>query len=269
MKKLSLQELQKVEFDILCVTADICEKNNLNYSLAGGTLLGAVRHGEFIPWDDDIDIVMPRGDYEKFIGIFSKESPKRYKILTPHADKNYIYEYIKVVDMETTMIEFPETKKIHTHVYIDIFPVDGMPDTRKKQEQHLKSVHFWQLLRAYIKRGQYRIEDKKRIVRCISKILCLINTSYVSEFLITKLDKISKKYSYENSHYAAVVTGSGMKEVLKKEDYLLDGKIEFCGREFSTYNNPEIYLSSLYGDYMKLPPIGERKGHDCIAWIQK
>ena len=128
MEKLSLEELKKVELDILIWFADICEQEKLNYTLSYGTLLGAVRHKGFIPWDDDIDVAMPRPDYEKFIE-YCNTHETHYKLIDIHNDKGYNYLFAKVYDPNTTIVEkYANRFKANYGVYIDIFPVDGFGD---------------------------------------------------------------------------------------------------------------------------------------------
>ena len=124
MKEISFEESKKLELDILLAVADFCNKNNLTYFLAYGTLIGAIRHKGFIPWDDDIDIQMPREDYNKFIETFSHE---RYKTIAPGTPLSK-HSFVKVIDTETVKIEaHKKYKKGFLGVDIDIFPLDGTP----------------------------------------------------------------------------------------------------------------------------------------------
>lgn len=268
MRRIELKELQELELNILCEFDKFCVKNSLRYGITSGTLLGAVRHGGFIPWDDDIDVVMPRSDYEIFKELFSKEEGIRYGLASPYNNSEYIYEYIKVMDLSTKMIEMPLTKKIETHVYIDVFPVDGFPDNKIKQRIHLVHVKIYQYLYAILKRAKYKINKKQNKSSFFWKIIYRFNQKLPPYYLIEKLERVAKMYSYENSNYVGVATGQWMKEILKKEEYDLSNQILFENRLFYTYKNPEIYLHSLYGDFIKLPPIEQRVSHDNIVWIE-
>lgn len=266
MREIALRELQEIELNILCEFDRLCEANSLKYGITSGTLLGAVRHGGFIPWDDDIDIVMPREDYIKFIELFSKQAKEKFYLATPYNNEEYIYEYIKMMDLSTRMLEMPTTKKIDTHVYIDIFPVDGFPVNKICQRIHFCHVKTYQFLFALFKRAKYKISEDNCKYRFMWKGIDFINRLLPPYYIIHKLDRVSQRYPYKSSFYAGVATGQWMKEVLKKEEYYLDGEILFENRRFHTYKNPDVYLSSLYGDYMKIPPIEKRIVHDNIAW---
>ena len=112
-KRLTLEEIQKSELEILIEFDKICKKSNLKYGICGGTLLGAVRHKGFIPWDDDIDVEMPRPDYDKFIGISKNELPNHLVLQTPYTDKLTTHAYGKICDLRTTLFEFPEIGRAH------------------------------------------------------------------------------------------------------------------------------------------------------------
>ena len=130
-----LEELHQIETDILTAIDEICRKENIRYYLAGGTLLGAVRHKGFIPWDDDIDIAMPRDDYERFLKVMRKGAHPYYKILALEYKEDYPYTFAKVVDTRTRLQEEIGKDLPEMGVFIDIFPLDGMGDDRDKAMQ--------------------------------------------------------------------------------------------------------------------------------------
>ena len=180
MEKLSLQQLQDLEYGILCTVADCCEDNGIRYGLCGGTLLGAVRHGGFIPWDDDIDIVMPRPDYEKFLKIADK-LPQRYRVSSPNNDIDNFHAYGKVYDMNTKMIEFPEGKRINIHVYIDIFPIDGLPEDEIKREKHRRRVKRLFLSLYAFRVAKYKINETHGVSRVLWNTIRMIQTHIIKD----------------------------------------------------------------------------------------
>ena len=133
----TVEELQKIELEILKYIDKVCKENNLTYFLAYGTLIGAIRHKGFIPWDDDVDIQMPRDDYNKLCDIL-KEENGRYKLLDHKEGLGYIYPFAKVIDSNTRLIETGLTETVNMGVYIDIFPIDGTPNDFKKRKKYLK-----------------------------------------------------------------------------------------------------------------------------------
>ncbi len=136
MKTIEIKEMQKIELEILKSFSKICDEHKLRYFLSNGTLLGAIRHKGFIPWDDDIDVYMPRNDYMTFLQLVGSSLEPHYKLLTPYNSKEYIYTYAKLYDDRTILIEWPDTVRYTIGVYIDIFPVDGLPESIKETKKH-------------------------------------------------------------------------------------------------------------------------------------
>lgn len=264
MNKMDLRDIQDVELEILKFVSEKCDKNNLRYGLTSGTVLGAIRHGGFIPWDDDIDIVMPRKDYMELLQLSRKENWGDFIVKTPYTDKNFVYDYMKVMDVNTELIEDPNRDKIHTHIYIDIFPVDGVSGCKLLRRLHFKFVKLAQLLFIATRRARYNKNRTSGMKKILWEFIDIVSKN--NNCAIKLLDKISKVKDYDNASYAAVVTGQGEKEVLTREQYTLDGIVEFEGCKFKTYRYPQIYLEKFFGDYMKLPPEDQRRGHDCVAW---
>ena len=142
MQKLSLDEIKNSELLILDDIDRVCRKNNIKYSLAFGTLIGAVRHKGFIPWDDDIDIVMTRDNYDKFIHTYINEKNENYSILNHEFDKNYYHQFTKVVDNRTTINNDNLREIKNMGVWVDVFPVDKI--SSKNLRLNLKLINFFQ-----------------------------------------------------------------------------------------------------------------------------
>ena len=262
-----IRELQLEELDILKAFIKICEENNLKYYLMGGTLIGAVRHKGFIPWDDDIDVIMPREDYEKLGKVAKEYLPEHMK-------------YIYFKDLEKPMVYFSriESERIEVsdnsaiikrkrNAWIDIFPLDGMPGNAIKQKLHLFHALFQRVLIQY---SQYSIivnqELKNRPL--IEKILIRIGKWIRLEKVLDtkkcmiKLDKILKKYKYDNSDKVGSLIGAyKWKEIYRRE--LFEEGID-CEFENINAKIPKGYnaiLRQMYGDYMRLPSEEDRNKH--------
>lgn len=278
MKELTKDELKKVQYDILKDVARFCENNNIRYSLCGGTLLGAIRHGGFIPWDDDIDIFMPRPDFEIFMDKYNK-SNSRYKATSPYDD--YCWNKIgNVFDMETTL-DYPSyrTYSDNFHVFIDIFPLDGVPDNyiARKLLFGINSIlHFVYggSAYAYVKSMRYTDKDGmctrlQGLLRTIVKYLAITLFRPLSTSWICKLaTKNVLRYKYDDSKYVAAHIGgahTGEMEMIPRDKFEPLKKIKFESDEFYITSAAEIYLKKMYGDYMKLPPEDKRVSHHLFS----
>lgn len=265
MKKeyLSLSELQNILYDILKAFADFCDKNGLRYYLFGGTLLGAVRHNDFIPWDDDIDVSMPRPDYERFIEL-TRNSPWEY-----YEVKQYTQPFIKMVDKRIIMEErlLKESLK-HQNAFIDIFPIDGLPNSKRKQKKHFKLLKLTKRLLVYriidTKKIEHSVLWKKIIVKLLSKILSPINFLKFRDSLNNK----AKIYSYSDSEDVSVsIWGWAEKDISRRMDLEKRVAIKFRDSEFWCQGDYKETLKKKYGEYMKLPPEDKRPPfHGICYW---
>lgn len=134
MKELSIDDIREIELQILNYIDEVCKDNKLRYYLLGGTLLGAIRHGGFIPWDDDIDIIMPRNDYDTLLSIIN-ETNNKYKVLAYKYKKEYYYPFAKIVDSSTMVVESNTIATNNMGVWVDIFPIDNLPNDKKHRKR--------------------------------------------------------------------------------------------------------------------------------------
>ena len=140
MELLALEEIKKIEMELLVDLTNICKENQLKYYLTGGTLLGAIKYQGFIPWDDDIDLALPRKDYMKLIEILEQRKNSKYKMLSVYHTKDMYLPFGKYVDTETVVVENAKPIKEYG-VYLDVYPIDGVPS--KKQEKFLKKLNLY------------------------------------------------------------------------------------------------------------------------------
>jgi len=242
----TIKKLQKIELEILKVFIQICEKEKLCYYLSGGTLLGAVRHKGFIPWDDDIDVRMPRADYEKFLLCAPKYLPDYYFLQTHNTEKESPWIFAKIRDRRTIYKEYETSDfNINHGVWIDIFPLD-----------YYFHKPFWlDLYHRFLRfRIGYRLKIKqsliKRILRGISCILCPSWNKAVE-----KQQNLIR--SGKNTSLLTNFNG-GKKDIMPTSWYGSGVDLIFEKIKVKGPNEYEKYLTQLYGNYMQLPPKDKR-----------
>lgn len=248
-----IKEIQKIALDILVYVDNICRENNIKYSLAGGTLIGAIRHKGFIPWDDDIDIIMPREDYERFIELMDKSNNKKYKAL--HFGKsfpNYFYPFCKVCDTDTKLFEGNYINNNELGVFIDVFPIDGIPNEHEKilkKAKNIRSNLSFSCEKKYTK-------SKKGIIRSFLKFgkYCLVKL-FGWKYWYKRFDKVSNKYNFNDYELSMPYSGCyGERDVFPKKyfDELIE--VSFEKHNFMCFKDYDKYLTHVYGDYMTPPP---------------
>lgn len=252
--------MQLAELDILIVFDKICKAYGINYSLDSGTLLGAVRHKGFIPWDDDIDVAMARPDYEKFYRLVTDNKnvlPDNFELI-PDRGKDGRIPFLKVVDKNIKLES--EAGDITDNLWIDIFPIDGYPADYKKALKFWKKVHLYHRIILY----NYNDGSRKRGLEKIAvKLFSVYAKMYGVSKAIKKLDKLKDKYPYLGAECVGPVMWAsfGVKMRISPDTYENFISMEFEGYSFSVIENWERYLKQTYGDYMKLPPKDKQITH--------
>ena len=266
---LSSDEIKKIELNILIEFDRYCKEKGLYYTLCGGTLLGAIRHKGFIPWDDDIDVLMPRDHYERLLNIAEqgdKDLPDHIKVVS-WKDGSSDFPFIKLLDKRTVIDnKYVEDKKTNS-LWIDVFPIDGNPSDDEELRKLFKKSLF---LRKMLTTKQAKVGGGKTLLKRVTKpIVKVFLLPFSIKSLCNKIDMHAKSYSIEDSKYlGGVVWGYGVRERIDKEKYLKSVPVEFEGLMFPAPSNYEEYLSGLYGDYMQLPPEDKRQTHEIIAYIK-
>ena len=259
---LSLVDAQSIMVDILRSVHEVCEKHGLKYFLDAGTLLGAVRHKGFIPWDDDVDIGMPREDYNKFVKIAKKELPQNLFLQTFETDEYYnIYPTPCKVRYNDTLFfeaELDENLKMHNGIFIDVFPYDSLP--KHKFIYKVQRAVSFNVLKSF-----KRLRDIPEKLSLKNKVTFAFYKFVVKMFPSKRRLKFFDfliKWNDPNSEYMGYGVDTYWSEyIYKKSDYYNLTKLEFEGEYFYAPKNYNAILTRLYGDYMTLPKEEDRVWH--------
>lgn len=253
MTELSREELIKVNVDILRDIHNFCMQNGIEYSLFYGTLIGAIRHQGFIPWDDDVDIVMPRAAYNKFVNLYKSE---RYKLYCCELDINYDLPIGRLADETTLKVEKTSTGK-NTGIAVDIFPLDGKVLTRRNLFFELGL--FW-LRNAFRFKGTTLVkQDRKWYKNIIVGLIKVFLLPYSIQTICKTLNRYIQKFDFENSVYVgSYLSPYKKKDCVKRSAFDAYVDVKFEGHTFKAMSGYDEYLRSIYGDYMKLPPLNHR-----------
>lgn len=261
LKEEDISRLKGIELGILKSFISVCDRLNLVYFAVGGTLLGTIRHKGFIPWDDDIDVAMPRKDYDIFIAKAQALLPDDLFLQNIYTEKNWFSNYAKIRKNNTLFVESSiKERKINHGVFIDVFPLDYYPEDRLKQlivDTKLRIINR-RLSDGYIKDHKENTSVQARIVKTVTRMLWpdLKKVSYMKEKLITTVPE---------SKYVIVYCGAwGKREIAKRKWFDKIIKKQFEDININVPKKYNKYLNRVYGDYMKLPPIEERKGHHFV-----
>lgn len=267
MRQLTSNEIKVEELKLLIKFDKLCKKYNLRYSLAGGTLLGAVRHQGFISWDDDIDICMPRNDYMKLQTIF-KNIDKQFKLASDILG-NIDEPFSKIINEKFVVISDNNNSELDKYLWIDIFPVDGLPDNKKICER----IYFkCDIYRSTLYLIDSKLKCQKLNFKSFAKyFLKPLAKLYGKKRCVKELEKIALSNPYVTSKYVGAVTWGlyGAGERMLKSEFEKTVEVEFEGHKFPAFSCWDSYLRGLYGNYMELPPIEKRKTHNMTVYLKE
>ena len=266
MKKIEREECREIQMCILDEIARICNENGLHYYIACGTLLGAVRHKGYIPWDDDVDIIVMRDDYDKLIALLKDERVKKPEWLEVIDDTrdDYYYPFAKVTD-NRTLVKM-DRHKGDSGLWVDVFPYDGLPSSIPLAKIYTqiaafirviclamdtdfssKTLNAWNLFYKCVLNAMTYVVGRKRFCRFV--------------------EWFHHRYDIKTSKYVtSLFFDNRVDSILDKEKLLPQTVFKFENREYTGFANYDFLRKRRYGDYMKLPPEEKRITHDFYAW---
>lgn len=266
---LSSDEVKRDELEILLRFAEMCDSLGLKYSLAGGTLLGAVRHHGFIPWDDDIDVCMARPDYERFVAegaALVSEVGLRFEPY--YGTTMETTPFVKLVNPSIAVQAWKEAKQ--SYLWVDVFPVDGLPDNPTEVERIYNDANVpRQALIAAATTASSGRNVLRRVVKAVMDPV--LRTQAAGNAFGRKLNEIARAVPYGSTESVGSITWGmyGVGECIPLSGFEKQTPIQFEGHEFTCMSCWDEYLTGIYGDYMQLPPVEQRVSHGLKAWHTK
>ena len=264
-KQLTMQQTQAISLEILRVIADICEAQGLRYALIYGTLIGAVRHHDYIPWDDDVDIMMPRPDYDKLLAYLDAhiaECP-HLKVFNRDTCKDYPYMITRISD-DRYVIEMENEKPYGMGVFIDIYPYDGLGNTPEEALKFGLKGDRLSSLCYQATRDHFAMETTTSALRKLVKFpIYLLAKLCGKDFFQNKLQQLAGVKPYDSSEYVGCVIwlSWGEKDIFPRKWFDETIMMPFGKYEFRVPKEYDQVLRHEYGDYMQLPPEKDRIGH--------
>ena len=255
MANYDIDTLHQCIENILTEIDKTCRQHNLRYFICTGTLLGAVRHKGFIPWDDDIDICMPRNDYETLIAHKNEWLPQHLEMICTETNPDYLFPFAKIQDARTTILERVNLPYLGG-AYIDVFPLSGIPDSKVKQSWHLAKYWYWKKVLYFCCRNPYKHGHGPSCW-----IPLLVQHCYTLRYIQGKMQKLQKKYDYDTFRLV-VDYDEGMKSIMPRSNYGNGREYAFNKHQFIGPEEAHDYLKRIYNDYMTIPKQSEQKQHN-------
>ena len=266
MKEISADRIKKIELELLKDFDTVCRECGYRYSLGGGSLLGAIRHKGFIPWDDDVDVMMPRKDYEDFLS-HCRTTKRPYRVISYKSNDSYLNLFAKL-EAKNTVLDNGSKNDCYG-VNIDIFPLDGLGDSPKEAKRNFNSTRF---LRELLNASKWKRYEKSRThaiyYEPIRFFFFIISRFVKPRKIIRKIDEKMKNKDFDRSGWAGCICGSYRnREIVPRQDFSEYIELEFEGYMFKVIKNYDRYLTQHYGDYMVLPPKQQRVSrHSFVAY---
>lgn len=264
MKEVGIAQLREKQMEILDHVTRFCDENDIRYILEGGTLLGAIRHGGYIPWDDDIDIGMLREDYEKFSALFPEKNTKSQMVFVdPEQDKSWHLPFGKVINVDTLFIQDGHEFGIN----IDIFPYDDAPEDEKTVAKMYKKRDWLKVL--HVSQNRTEKPSGSIVRRWVVYGLRLGLKLFPKNFFTRRIVKNAKKFNNKGCLRCGDFVGESKMHPCPKSWVTDRTTADFEGKAYNVPQDYDRFLTNYFGDYMQLPPESERKRHMYKAYIKE
>ena len=252
------EEIHACGLGMLKFVDGICRQEKLTYWLSGGTLLGAVRHKGFIPWDDDVDLMMPRPDYERFVEVAPRYANARYDVVHPRYRKDYGMPWLRVQDRNTRVELTNMVKGGVTMLFTDVFPVDALPANPTLCKLFFKHVRLRDILLKCSRKSALWEDERLKLLK---RALMVLTSPWSPNTFARWLDRLCARGNFDRARFAGVctITHYGMRERMSAEVFRGTAMVTFCGEQYPAPIGWDAYLKGLYGDYMQLPPEDKRR----------
>lgn len=258
MSEVTTKQLQPLIYEILCDIDDCCKRHNITYFLSGGTLLGAIRHKGFIPWDDDGDIMLPREDYEKFLLKFDKEYSDKYGIGSLITDAEWVIPY-GIIWNKTTTVKSLNLEQNETGIGVDVFPIDGLSNNFNIRRLFFLRMRLLNAMRNACLRKGYLEGERHKLAKRAVRVAC---KPFGARFFAERMDALSAKIRIGETKKvgSSVAVHYGERETLDISSIEKTLYVKFESTELAVPVGYDQYLSRLYGDYMVIPKEVREKG---------
>jgi lipopolysaccharide cholinephosphotransferase len=250
----NLRALQLRILDILLVFDALCKEHNLRYYTIAGTMLGAVRHKGFIPWDDDLDVGMPRKDYDLLMAHAKQWLPQRYEFVCMENNSQYPYFFAKIQDANTTLVQRMHREYVGG-IYLDIFPLDGYPKHKIVQRIHFTRFKLWTRVLYFTSRDPYKHGKGPG-----SWLPLLCRKLFTPESVKKSIRNTMAHHDFDKSAFV-IDHDNELRGIMRKEIFGNPTPISFEGHTLYGVENQDVYLRKTYGDYMQIPEESERIQH--------